>query len=130
MAQLERSVLATPAVDHRATRLSRGALVMIGVIAFVGALSSAALIISQVTGSPGFDAGTRTAEVVDGWMPASRAASQAATLEEAARAQDGWSAALLRPQSEVTDGWASALLTPEAEIADGWAARYLVSDDE
>ena len=134
MAQLERSVLATPAVDHGGNRLSRGALMTIGVIVFVGALFSATLIISQGTGATGVDAGTRAAEVVDGWMPAvtaaNRAASEAATLGEARGTQDGWSSALLKPETEVTDGWAAALLKPEAAITDGWAVRYLASDDE
>ena len=118
MAQLERSVLATPAIDRQATRFGRVPFVKIGGIALVGALLGAALIISQGSGGQGPQAGTRT-DAVDGWMPAiteaNRAAGEAAMLEEAGRAQDGWASGLLKPASQVTDGW---------------AARYLLSDDD
>lgn len=117
MAQLERSILATPAADHRAPRIGRGALVTLAVIALAGAVVTAALVVPQGIGDPDADAGTR-AEVVDGWMPAisaaNRAAGEAAMLERAGMAQDGWSAALLKPESMVTDGW---------------AGRYLVNDE-
>lgn len=128
MAQFERSIVATPSVDHRRIRPSHVALVTIGLIVFIGAAYATALIASQATRPSALDSAPAVGEVTDGWLPAisaaNRAAAQAATLEEARRTADGWSSALLKPEPVVVDGWSSALLKAEPVVVDGWMARY------
>ena len=112
MAQFERSIIAAPAADHPRVKLSHLALVIIGLILFIGAAYGVTLMASEEARPAVVDTAAPAAgEAVDGWMTAisaaNRAAAEAAMLEEARRTRDGWSSALLKPEPEVVDGWST-----------------------
>ena len=113
------------------TRFGRHTLVILATMVVFGAIAVAGVIGYQAATSPAaVDARPAAGEAVDGWLSGITAANQAAALEEARQAQDGWSAYLLRAEPAAVDGWSSYLLQEESEVTDGWAARYLVSDDD